>query len=291
MNHTLGRRRLPVGRPELRLIEELRAMNCELVQRRLLAAESPEQPPADVRRHLAACPACRAWQRRLAQAEQQLPYLATPPSERKDRVVRLILNAPNPAAHARTGAGYGRGAWSNTTARERGLRKAALAIAMAAALVVFALAWWLLGQPTPAPQPPSHPTADRLRKEVIQITDATPPGSAQRVEQFADFGDRLVHQDVIAAQNEPERLRQVAAFYVAFLHDDLVASVRRAAPHLSRAQLEALAHRLDRAESALSTMLGDRDLKPENRKPLNEMAAAARAGRNQVLEILDRKAA
>lgn len=266
-------------------------MNCELVQRRLLAAESPEQPPADVRRHLAACPACRAWQRRLAQAEQQLPHLATPPSERKARVVHLILNAPNTAAHARTGAGYGRTPWSNTTARERGLRKAALAIAMAAALVVFALAWWLAGQPTPAPQPQTHPVIAALNTEVAGLTAESPPGSRQRVEKLADFADRFVQQDVAAAQNDPGKLRQMAIFYTAFMPEQLVASVRRADPQLSRDQMLALVDRLNRADSMLSTLASNRELKLENRTSLNEMALAARASRDQVLALLDRKRA
>jgi hypothetical protein len=289
MNHTFGRRRFPLGRPELRLIEELRAMNCELVQRRLLAAESPEQPPADVRRHLAACPACRAWQRRLAQAEQQLPHLATPPSERRDRVVRLILNAPNPAAHARTGAGYGRGAWSNTTARERGLRKAALAIAMAAALGVFALAWWLLGQPTTAPQPRVHPDVAGYLSEREEVIVKSPTKRA-RVEGFAGLAER-VQQDALGTQNDPEKVRRLATLYTALVHEDLLPNAKRLAPELPREVLVVLAEQLRHQESNLSRMAGNHDLKPETQASLREMATAARTGRDQVLEILDRKTA
>jgi hypothetical protein len=287
MSRKLVRRRLPVGRAERRLIEELSVMNCELVQRRLLASESPGQPGAEVRRHLAACPACRAWQRRLAQAEEQLPQLATPPSVRKDRVVQLILNAPNPAAHAR----YGRTPWSDRTVRERGLRKAALAIALAAALVVFALAWWLIGQPTPAPQPQTSPLIAKYQKQRDELIVGSQPGTPQRVEKLADFADRFVQRDVAAAQNDAEKLRQMAAYYTAFMPDEFVGSVRRAAPQLSREQMVALVDQLDRADSMLSKLAADPELKPENRAALNEMAVAARASRNQVLLLLQNKRA
>jgi hypothetical protein len=265
-------------------------MNCELVRRRLLGSDSPGQPSADVGRHLVACPACRAWQRRLAQAEQQLPLLDTPPSERKAHVIHLILNAPTPAAVVGGEAGYVRTPWSNTTTRERGLRKAALAISMAAALVVFALAWWLLGQPTPAPQPQLHPVMRELNKERDKLFAEAPSGSLKRVEVSANFAERLVQQDVVAAQNDPEKLRQVATFYAKFVRGDFAASVRQAAPQLSKDQLKALAEQLERSESVLSKMSADRDLKPENRAPLKEMADAALAGRDQVREILASKA-
>jgi predicted anti-sigma-YlaC factor YlaD len=41
-------------------------MNCDTAQRRLLGSERPDEPPAEVEAHLAACAACRTWQQRLA---------------------------------------------------------------------------------------------------------------------------------------------------------------------------------------------------------------------------------
>src|SRR5207253_1093674 len=50
-------------------------MNCEACQRRLLASEDPEAPAAEVRAHLAGCPACRRWQRQLLRLERHVPLL------------------------------------------------------------------------------------------------------------------------------------------------------------------------------------------------------------------------
>ena len=47
-------------------------MKCDTAQRRLLAAERPDEPSGEVEAHLAACAACRAWQQRLAAARRCL---------------------------------------------------------------------------------------------------------------------------------------------------------------------------------------------------------------------------
>ena len=118
-------------------------MNCELVQRQLLASDAPGEPSVETRRHLAECPACRAWQQQLAQMEQQLPLLATPPSQRKDEVVRSILDAVEALPANGTALPYAPILpFTKPPPRERALRKASLAIAMAAGLAVFALGWW-----------------------------------------------------------------------------------------------------------------------------------------------------
>jgi len=75
-------------------------------------------------------------------AEQQLPLLIVPPSQRKNEVVRLILDAREPAAQNGKASAYVSRHRFNMPPRERGLRKASLAIAMAAALLVFAVGWW-----------------------------------------------------------------------------------------------------------------------------------------------------
>ena len=68
-------------------------MNCTTIQRRLLAAEQPDRPAAEVKSHLAECPACRAWHRRLVQLERHIPLLPVPPSEGKAELLHHLLRA------------------------------------------------------------------------------------------------------------------------------------------------------------------------------------------------------
>src|SRR5205823_6601870 len=74
-----------------------KAMNCDLCQRRLLAAAEPLAPPGDVAAHVAGCPACRDWQRQLAQIENQVLRLPVPESDARARLVARILREPVPA--------------------------------------------------------------------------------------------------------------------------------------------------------------------------------------------------
>ena len=88
-----------------------------------------------MRRHLAACPACRVWGRRLALAEQQIPLLPVPASSAKDAFVRRFRRTGGPVVRRVPLP------WP-TPAKERGLRKLSLAVAIAAVLAVFTLGLW-----------------------------------------------------------------------------------------------------------------------------------------------------
>src|SRR4051794_32252883 len=116
-------------------------MNCAAIQRSLLSCERPEQPPLEVCRHLVGCDACRDCQRRLVEVEQQLPLLPVPPSTGREAFVARVRAGEVPVA-GRSGV---LPLWlqrSRPPLKERGLKKLALAFALAAALSAFALGWW-----------------------------------------------------------------------------------------------------------------------------------------------------
>ena len=50
-------------------------MNCKEIKYFLLGCENPDQPPADVKAHLAVCAGCQDWQNRLALIEMNVPFL------------------------------------------------------------------------------------------------------------------------------------------------------------------------------------------------------------------------
>jgi hypothetical protein len=257
-------------------------MNCELVQRRLLAAEGPAQPAAEVRRHLAECPSCRAWHRRLVETEQQLPLLPVPPSERKDEVVQLILNSPQPADNVHTRNGYIPMPRFGPTARERGLRKAAVAIALAAALAVFALGWSIWPRSSPV-TPKIDPLDTFYRDRDEKLASAHTPQA--RVEVVTTLVDNYRGKALLLAQkDDATELANVAKFYTVLVTEDLP-NYAKTLPHDERKKfLEAVAEQLIHMDSDLDRTAAE--VKGANRESLKQMAVVTRQCRDRLLDIM-----
>jgi hypothetical protein len=70
-------------------------MNCHAARRRLLGAPRPEQPPADVRGHLAYCSECWAWHKDLVFLERHVPRIPVPRcrTRKKDAFLKSFLAA------------------------------------------------------------------------------------------------------------------------------------------------------------------------------------------------------
>lgn len=125
-------------------------MNCESLQRRLLALERPDRPPGEVRRHLDACASCRGWHEQLLSLENDVLALPVPPPTRKQSFLRrLRTGADLPQAMSLPidrAVGFNK--------REQARRKIAIAVALAASLLIVTLAalFWKSstpGDPTP----------------------------------------------------------------------------------------------------------------------------------------------
>jgi len=67
-------------------------MNCKEIKYFLLGCENPDQPPADVKAHLAVCSACQDWQNRLAVIEMNIPFLPVPASAARTQLLRKVLS-------------------------------------------------------------------------------------------------------------------------------------------------------------------------------------------------------
>src|SRR5437868_664080 len=105
-------------------------MSCEATRRHLLSAERPDRPPAVLRPHLADCPSCRDWLRNLTEVEARVPYLHVPPSDAaKARFLKQLREPLQMSEMPRVVAPV----LPFTPPKERGLRKLAVALALAAA--------------------------------------------------------------------------------------------------------------------------------------------------------------
>jgi hypothetical protein len=128
-------------------------MNCPAIQRYLLRVENPNRVSARVRDHLEGCPSCQAWHHGLVQIENDVLLLPIESSEAKSafmqKFVRGTVGVPSVTARS----------WLPWQARERARRKLAFAASLAAALLLFALGWWIVqrAKDSPAVQEKAQP--------------------------------------------------------------------------------------------------------------------------------------
>lgn len=78
-------------------------MKCKEFKYFLLGCENPDQPPADVKTHLASCADCQDWQNRLALIEMNVPFLPVPASVARADLLRRIFSQPAVAKIRETG--------------------------------------------------------------------------------------------------------------------------------------------------------------------------------------------
>jgi hypothetical protein len=79
-------------------------MKCKEFKYFLLGCENPDQPPVDVKAHLASCSDCQDWQNRLALIEMNVPFLPVPETAARSELLRKILSQPAISTTSKTGA-------------------------------------------------------------------------------------------------------------------------------------------------------------------------------------------
>jgi hypothetical protein len=223
-------------------------VNCTVIQRRLLAAEHPEQPPAEIQSHLAQCPSCRLWQRRLIQMERLIPELPVPVSKAKEQFLESMKDE---------GGRIKQPALVHPSAflfhpfkKERGLRKLSVAFTLAASLLVFALAWWSWPHNHVVPPPVSsmreHAKLEQRLSNSLQVD--TPKERVLRLARLADE----VHREARELVSSTERLEQWSRFYSRLISQHLIEEARQLTEEERRAVLPDIASRLAKAESGAS---------------------------------------
>jgi hypothetical protein len=252
-------------------------MTCSTTRRHLLACERPDEPPPEVREHLADCPECRAVQRRLVLAEQQLRALAVPPSPGRDAFVRQFL-APGGVRPRPSRPG---------TVREGARRKVALAFALAAGLAMFALGLWAWPhgdeQFTQRTQGPSTPSAREAWEKRVRSLEALVDGG-ERVRGLADLADEL-HQKARSLRDDSDGLEEVALLYADLVKEHLVVQAKKLAP-AERRGLKAVAERLQQAESQAARLAAElRAGAADRARSFDRIAAAASSGSRELLAL------
>lgn len=264
-------------------------MNCTVIQRRLLAAEQPDQPAADIQSHLAECPVCRACQRRLVQLERQIPLLPVPPSTAKAELLGRILG-PSASPAPRPLVGEPPSPWRSTLApgpKERGLRKVSVAFALAATLLIFALGWWAWPHNTSTP----HVTITREQRDAKKLEERlakvflveTPRERVLRLTELAEE----IHGEAKDMVDNTERLDQWARFYARIVSEHLLEQARQVPPAERRQVLAAIADRLGGMESNASRLAHQLEMKsPRSATSFKQIAFVAHKGEQDLRDLI-----
>lgn len=266
-------------------------MSCSAIQNELLGSDNPAEPSAAVRAHLARCRVCRAWHRRLLQMEEQLPQLPVPVSAAGSRLVRQILDTPSgselpapllrpqlrlvlpPAARA----------------RQRGQQKVALAFALAAAMLFFAVCWWAWsrhGDSTGAPLVASLEQRILSKRENLDRRLQLLTTPAARLEMLTRE-IAFLHGETRRQVADVDQLAVVARYHGHVVHDYLLPQARQL-PAADRARLlDAVKRDLDGIESEAERRAAELEAElPRSSAMLREIAANARAGSRDLHDLL-----
>jgi hypothetical protein len=248
-------------------------MNCELLQRRLLNLERPDRPPAEVLAHLAACPSCREWQRRLVRLEQRVALLPVPASTGKaEFLVRLRAGAWFAPVRQPNGAAI-RG-----QRRDFALRKLALATSLAAGLVLFAVFWWALQW-----SPSEQKLPDDLLAQLVQhdMALARADNQTNRLKELAATAEDVHAQaGLLCRMKCADDLAELASWY-----RQVVEKLPQQAQGVATGDSESIVQRLSQAENESRKLVAGAP--PDCAAPLRDMASAAReaAGRLRSAEV------
>jgi hypothetical protein len=217
-------------------------MTCASIRRRLLGVERPDQPPPELREHLAGCAECREWQQRLIETERGIGRLEVPPSEGKAAFVLQFL----------AGDRVSREVPLAQRLKEGGRLKVALSVGLAAGLAICALGMWAWTNRTPdrADKPALARKTMPDREGQLQRKRAKARTDGERAQRMVELAEEVLGEARMNSA-DAERMDEVARFFVAVVRVHLMDDARKI-PKAERAELGALAKRLLIAQSEAS---------------------------------------
>ena len=259
-------------------------MSCTTIRSRLLASDRPDQPAAEETHHLAGCPACRAWLARLVRLEQQLLLLPVPLSLPPAALFAQVLKAAPAAPLVTTPASLRPSPYPR---REGGRQKLALALALAAALVLFAVGWWALPHTQSLP-PHAQPTATSKGRPYHQLVAQRLKQAStreKRVVVLADLAEEFL-DEVRTHANDPDHIAELARHFTQLVQHDLQRVAGELSPGERNAVLPLVAKRLVLArEKAVHLAAAWEKGRPVAAGSLRQIAAAAAEADRQLRQL------
>ncbi len=271
-------------------------MNCDVCQRRLLATANPAAPSREVRKHLARCASCRAFQSRLRRIEHNLPALPVPSTRGKKRFLARFLGRPETAP---------RPAPTTTPTlplpwwRRQSVLRAVGAVA-AAVLIgcgVYLGVWLARSVPLPGPNEPvakeEPPVPDqdlvaRLLDCDLRLAKAGTP--RQRVETLAELADTLHRESRALSQGDGvQELQALARLYERVIEEGMVRRAKEVPAGQERrealAPIVAQLAQAEREARQLAERLAQKSARSSD--SLRQIAAAAKVGDRQLRGLME----
>ncbi len=293
-------------------------MNCDSLHRRLLALEDVARPPADLRAHLAACPACREWYDKVLLVEREAARLPVPAPRAKSAFLERFVHAGGEAA-AETSPALGSAATTPPTGipqarpgpgkkecppilrlpgpaarggpRDRALPKVAVAVSLAAALLLVAFGIWAwphrgpAGAGRTAAGEPQLSALDLRLKGDKRWEEADT--ARKKLDVLADLADKVQGgaQALARSRSTTDLAKEVSLFR------EVVERIQTEAPLVGReervAVLEPIARRLAHVESQVGRVAGNlMSADPVAARELRELALVAQAGDHRLRALL-----
>jgi hypothetical protein len=267
------------------------AMNCQVVQNKIIAEPDPRLLSERLRLHVAGCAACRAWAEQAARLEGLLEQLPAPsaPTAKKAALVDELERGEPIIARPMAAPAADR---SRRESRFVGfLRDNALVLGgLAAAVLVVWGAWSLLPRNGVRPDLAAIPDDPFLKKMVerdVAMARATTP--EERLKVLSGMADDLSTQARgLARVASPDELRDLAKWYDKVVKNGIVKQtenmpVRTRTPAEEQARIAAL--------NALTKQLGDTaaetdtllaSVPPDAKPALQKIVETARDGQKKV---------
>jgi hypothetical protein len=262
-------------------------MTCDTCQRRLLATERPDAPRSSLRRHLAGCPACRAYQRQLLRIERHVPLLPIPSSRGKKRLLAQLLARTNAAPAPKTAPAPA------TLPLPSRWQSPRLRLAAAAAAVFLMACGVYLGillsgggnrndDQVTRPAPNKQPLIDHVVDCDVRLAEADTP--RKRVETLAELADALHRETHTLTPTAPAKdLQDLASMYEQVIRDGVVPRARTLPAKERREVLDPIRAQLARAERDAQRLAE----KASSAAPLLQIAAAAQKGDQQLRALME----
>lgn len=275
-------------------------MNCKSARHHLLLADRPDRLALTIGSHVAACPACEAFQQRLLRLELDVRRLPVPATNGKATLLARLAREPLPVRDpASTPSPRTR---LTLTPRQdeanrppRWLRffgsPALPPATLAASLLIFAFLWWLLydarqdklastfpGKPT-VTQPAADLLLANLMKRNLELATADKPG--RRVEVLADMASDLQDMTKVLAQvEEADDLAALAEMFGHVLDDGLLPRAEALAREERTHVLAPIAERLGKTKQEIDTLAASAPT--PLKKALGDLASAAEKGNTRL---------
>jgi hypothetical protein len=258
-------------------------MTCAAVRERLLASERPDHPGPEESAHLAGCPACHAWLRRLVRLERQLPLVSVPACPPPPVLLARILS-DSPARKPRPPLVRAPLPFNDPRrVREGGRQKLALAFSLAATLALFTLAWWAWSPPPMAAHDNRRSTDPYVVKRDQHLRQAPTP--RDRVHALANLADEFF-AEAREHEDDPKRVAQLAGYLGRLVEEELVqlaVEVPVAERHAVLTEVAGRFHIVDSEASRLAGAWAGRHA--ASVEPLRQMATSAREAASRLRRL------